>query len=323
MAGNRDLIFNVKPGDRISADQQNEMAARARADWVAGHGYADSAGTYQYDRVAEKEGVYVVNDSNQVLPAFGVMMAWRLAKATDPTGRNETDVFRINIDGQDTDNPYSITDSLCLLVNGPSDLANERVGIAYPINDYFPRPALYDTDQFGNPSTGDVLGVMVSTWKLGPGLPGFLCAEAGVDSNGCVKVIADRMTRAWWARVHTRTAAGATAISAYAVADQAGDLIYDGVSATPAIDLDISIPPLDPGLIQSPNFSEDAYVMYTIGVSANGLGGTKDPVLVSPGFDDPVKTGKLWPTVDIATIPTGWSSTGTTIGSYTIIARAT
>jgi hypothetical protein len=114
---------------------------------VAGHGYADSAGTYQYDRVAEKEGVYVVNDSNQVLPAFGVMMAWRLAKATDPTGRNETDVFRINIDGQDTDNPYSITDSLCLLVNGPSDLANERVGIAYPINDYFPRPALYDTDQ--------------------------------------------------------------------------------------------------------------------------------------------------------------------------------
>jgi hypothetical protein len=299
------------------------MSRLLKANWNAVHGTEDATGRYRYERYAEKEGVYVVNSDSEDIPAFGVMIARRLALASDGTGKDESDIYRVEQDYQTGNSTGFIEDALFALVNGATDIGAGRVGVAYPLNDHYPRPALYDTDQFGTPAAGDVLGTIPNTWKLGPGLPGMRCAETGVESNGTVKVIADFYTSAWWAKVTARCDANDITVAANAVADVDSDLVYDGSSATPEVAVRPAFPPcIDIDVHRAPNISVGAYITYTIGVSRNGLNGTRNAILTTPMYDDPVGMGKLWLTSDIANIPTGWAAAANTLGLYTLIYRA-
>jgi hypothetical protein len=298
---------------------------RATANRVHGLGHVDSTGSYEYQRARAKEGVYVVNDDTLGgdIPAFGVMLAMRLANIGDPTGKRERDVYRAARVYHAGPVSGAIEDGVDLLVNGSKDIPLGKVGIAYPITDLYPRQALWDKDQFPVAWSGDAAGPLPygslyqeGSWKLGPGLPGFQVVKYEASfSDNTVLVIADKLRKTYWGRVHS------IPVQAHAVIDVSADELYDGSSFNPEISFSIMVPDDDPGNAGAFSIAIGEDFLYTIGTSSLGLYGGRAAAVVQPGFEDPLTCGKLWPTSRIGTPPTGWSSAGTTLGSYTVIKR--
>jgi hypothetical protein len=334
MAGNRDLIYDVKPGDAVSADQMNEMIERAGATHGGGHGYLDGTGVYRYDVEEQaREGVLVVNDdvANYSIPPFGLMTGYVLASASDPTGKDERDIWRVGRYSSTSTTPGGAG---AIFINDDKEIPPGKVGLAYNASRYIPRPALYYTDEFNDPYPGCPLGALPGAdvdsdgaFKLGPGLPGFMCARNGVDSNGCVLVIRDTMTRAYWAKTYTYAYSGYNGVGVHPVADQQGGLIYDGVSANPYMTENVRFPeggvgPAAGTYVRAPYVLADQWIMYSVGSARSGQGNGADSNLISGEvYLEGKYSTKFWPTADIANVPAGWTAGVSTLGAYTVITR--
>jgi hypothetical protein len=294
-----DGIKRVKPGDPVLAEQQNQIIERARAEPAGGLGHHDFAGYYPYVRHhSADEKVRVFNDeSSEAMPAYGVGVCRWLATTSENQSLDGNDsvwVMRQNF--STAAGLYNLAFGHFLVINDGEEIPAGETGWAYPVDYDRARRALFDADQFSVPYATTPVGPIPGTWKLGPGLPGLLYANSGID-NG------------------TRVAL-TTTVPAHPCAFFSG-IVYDGVTNTPEINLDIKTETwvgANNRHIGRHNIPSGRFIRYTTSPGHPGFFGRTR--LHDWWMDDPLDIVKLWDTT--GSIPDGWVDYGTISGEKVI-----
>jgi hypothetical protein len=141
-----------------------------------------------------------------------------------------------------------------------------------------------------------------------------LYANSGID-NGMIMVVRDSINQAWLAKTSARVAL-TTTVPAHPCAFFSG-IVYDGVTNTPEINLDIKTETwvgANNRHIGRHNIPSGRFIRYTTSPGHPGFFGRTR--LHDWWMDDPLDIVKLWDTT--GSIPDGWVDYGTISGEKVI-----
>jgi hypothetical protein len=314
-----DRIPNVREGDTVTAELQNQIINRVKSDISGGQGHVDGTGYSQYDdsQGLDADVVKVWNHSSNdnTIPAHGVAYVggvWTEALGGPDGGFN--DIFYCLSNDNEFGGIHYFDRSCLYVVNDHVPIVPGAVGRAYAVNSIRPRLALYDT-QFSEPDVGSTVGISATLHKLGPGLPGFIYVGGGIQ-NEKIYVIRDTMTQSGrgdtvgYSGLIVRINPTEPDIGAI----YAGTATEDELDVAVGVDHYVGASGPDVAEYNMPSGFEIQYFLASTS-SANRRGCARYMYL-----DDPIGRGKLWDGAAGA-IPNGWTNTGT-MGSYDIITRS-
>jgi hypothetical protein len=333
-----DHIFYVSPGEKLTAEMHNRIRERVRANFAGGHTHSDGIASVLFDKNDQEDpdAILFWNDDvhegfvsplNETIPAFACIVPYYAWQISQGAPEQSTPIHVAWPQWAASGDLWSSAYQKIPMVNGREPVEVGKVGRGYAVSPTRPRWALYDYDQFGTPSIGDIIGPLPNSWQLGPGVPGQLVCVGIYGEDGRVLVTRDIYSHGSFTAL-TNERIGVTIGRNYCESHVthnpvSSGIVYDGVTNTPEI-------PLDCDSFITQEWESNGYPLFEINIGEDNevlgyyrasAGGGPPHIAIRGAFgDDPELRKKLWGGAG-AGIPEGWSDDGGSIAGYTVIVR--